>query len=220
MLAERSPHRVEVAMRQRFPVHRGRGDHGQPDPLGAHPGDLLDGPGRIVQEDMSHPEEPALPVAARFGGEAVVGARIGPLGDPVRGKPLLPQQSVVGEENCSVETEGVERVQAGAGQPVGIGHEVVEGRRCVLAAHTAQPIVADQGRALRDRHLERSEWRTAPREPGPTLRVIGNRQRVVAVCRIDVVGPGRPRLEKVLVDVNGRKCHEPSPAQSISGPSP
>jgi hypothetical protein len=168
---------------------------------------------------MRHPEEPALAVAARFGGEAVVGARIGALGDPVGGKPLFPQQSIVGKEDRSIETERVERVQPGAGQPVGVGHKLVEGGRRVLAAHAAEPIVADQGRPLRDGYLERRERRTPPRQPGPALRVIDNRQRVIAVRRIDVVGPGRPGLEEMLVDVDGRKCHEPSPAQSISGPS-
>jgi hypothetical protein len=79
----------------------------------------------------------ALAVAARFGGEAVVGARIGPLGDPVGGKPLLPQQSIVGEEDRSVETECVERIQAGGGLAIGIGHEIVEGGRRVFAAYPA-----------------------------------------------------------------------------------
>ena len=60
LVAEGGPHRVEVRVRERLPVHRRRGDHGQAHALRPHPPDLLHGPGRVMQEDVGHPEEPAL----------------------------------------------------------------------------------------------------------------------------------------------------------------
>ena len=113
VVAERGPHRIEVGVRQRLPVHRGRSDHGQPHALGPHPPDLLHRPGRVVQQDVGHAEEPARRLAADVGHEAVVGPGVGPLRDAVRGQPLLPQQPVVREQHRGVEPERVERRRGG-----------------------------------------------------------------------------------------------------------
>ena len=112
-VAERRPHGIEVRVRQRLPVHRGRGDHGQAHALRPHPPDLLHRPGRIVQQDVGHAEEPALALAAHVGDEAVVGPCVGALGVAVRRQPLLPQQAVVREQDRGIESERVERRERG-----------------------------------------------------------------------------------------------------------
>ena len=121
-------------MRKGLPVHRGRGDHGQAHALRPHPPDLLHRPDRIVQEDVGHPEETILTVAAHVRQEPVVGPRVGTLRVAVRSEPLLPQQPVVREHDRGIEPEGVERREAGAGEAVGVGHQLLERRRSTLAA--------------------------------------------------------------------------------------
>ncbi len=99
------PHRIEVRVRERLPVDRGRGDHGQAQPLRPHPSDLLHRPRRIVQQDVGHAEETSLAIAADVGDEAVVGPGVGALRSAVRGQPLFPQEPVVREHDGSVESE-------------------------------------------------------------------------------------------------------------------
>ena len=120
-------------------------------PLRPHPPDLLHRPGRIVQQDVGHAEEPTVALAAHVGHEAVVGPGVGPLRVAVRGQPLFPQQPVVREHDRGVEPELVERREAGPGEAVGVGHQLVERCRRPLAAQPAEAVLPDQRRALRDR---------------------------------------------------------------------
>ena len=80
LVAERGPHGIEVRVRERLPVHRGRGDHGQADALGPHPPDLLDRPRRDrASSTWATPKRRSSPSLTDVGHEAVVGPRVGPL---------------------------------------------------------------------------------------------------------------------------------------------
>ena len=149
LVAERRPHGIEVGVRQRLPVHRRRGDHGQAHALRPHPRDLLHRPAGIVQQEVRHAEEAPVTLAADLGHEAVVGPGVRPLRGTVRGQPLLPQEPVVREHDRSVQPEPVERRQAGPGEAVGVGDQVVEGRRCALPAQPAEAVLRRSGSSAR-----------------------------------------------------------------------
>jgi len=55
---------------------------------------------------------------------------------------------------------------------------------------------------------------------GQTGVIVADGQCVGLPRRIYVLGPGRPRLEEMLVDIDGLQRHVPSRAQSTSGASP
>ncbi len=212
LVAERSPHRVEVGCGQRLPVDGSRCDHGEAEALGPDPLDLLDGPRRVVQEHVGHTEEAVLPVVAHVGHEAVVRPRVGTLRLAVRGQPLLPQEAVVGEHHGGVQPELVERVEPRPGQPVVVGHQLVERRRRSLTTQPALAVLADERRTLGDRDLERgqvSRLATSATAIPPSSSAIDSASARLA--RVDVLGPGRPRFEEMLVDVDGlQRRHGPS----------
>ena len=127
----------------------------------------------------------------------------------------------MGNRTAASSPNCVERLQAGAGEAVGVGHQLVErrGRPLARAARRSRSS-PDQGRALRDGHLERGEPAAPPGQPGPSGLVVGDGERVGRVRRVDVLGPGRPRLEEMLVDVDGLQRHGPSPAAEYQRPLP
>ena len=186
VLDECCPGAIKIGMRERAAVDERRCDHRQADSAGGQRGELLIEPVEVAQGQVRDRVQPATAVGRHVDGPPVPRAHVGLRCLEVVDEVVLPDQAVVREQECLVESETVELGEARRRLPV-------RGREGI--------VVGPLGRLPRERPLE------VGRRPRRSLPARSRRRGPCAARAIPATRcrPGRRRSAALGRGGSGRR---------------